>query len=440
MAAKCTSHKTKVAAMFCESCKEKICQGCSIHEQHTQIPLMDIREAFANLCSEHQFINNNIKSLERKAKESVTSCIKTVQDAGDEMVKTLANVRMNEVEITKKIQKIENGSDPIEEKYLQAKKLRKTESKYSQSQRLVFIQSQNDLGIIHVPKMIGRVEWVAEDQELVELCSFRTSKSSFIKSICPVNSSKAWVLHYTDKAIYLVDCNGQILEERNLGERIEDFCLTTSGEVLFTSWNGFELKKHTKDNRVISLFTFEECYTTRGLCFKGEDVMVCLCSSNPQKPTMLAKMSIADETATKLDYSAKHGFMEPGRVNCTIGDTIAVIDWCDTGRFLKGVDGYGKCLWTWKGEMKTGPEMSPFKPYDVLICNINGEKRFLVTLKGPDWNKICSLDINGGAAKCIYTGETDSCDGAIAADQEGNIWIGDQKGRVHIMKAVKSKG
>ncbi|XP_021367066.1 uncharacterized protein LOC110459231 [Mizuhopecten yessoensis] len=435
MTTKCASHPANEATLLCETCKRKICLECSNHEKHTQIPMKEVKKVLEDLTSEQYSVINAIKSLERKAKTSVDSVIQEVQKTGQEMVQKIADVRQNEAATARLMDGILKGQrDSIEEKYLKAKDLKSSRSQYTRCKRLEFIQSHYHMGII--PKAIGRLEWVTEDQELAELCSFKTSKSSFIRSIWPVDSSKAWILHYRDEALHLIDYNGQILETRNFGERVEDFCLSPAGDILYTTWDGCELKKLTKDRESVSLHAFDSAYTTRGICFTGEDVIVCLCSKNKSKPTRLAKMSIAKSTAKELECTAKIGFFEPGRVSCTLGGVMAVIDWKDTGRFVKVIDRDGNTRSTWNGEMKSESNISPFVPFDVSFCNINNDKRFLVTLTGSGWNKVCSVDVSGGNAKCIYTAEEKTCDGAIATDPDGQIWIGDEKGRIHIMAVL----
>ncbi|XP_021367065.1 uncharacterized protein LOC110459230 [Mizuhopecten yessoensis] len=435
MTSKCASHPANLATILCETCKRKICLECSSHEKHTQIQMKEVDKAIGELASEQYYVINAIKSLEKTAKTRMDNVIQEVQKTGNEMVQKIANYRQNETETTKLIDDILKGtSGSIEEKYLKAKELKSSKSQYTRSKRLEFIQSEYYMHSI--PKVIGRLEWVTEDQELAELCSFNTSKKNFIRSIWPVDSSKAWILHYDGEAIHLIDYNGQILESRNMGERVDDFCLSPVGDVLYTTWNGCELKKLPKGEESLSLHKFDPAYTTRGLCFKGEDVIVCLCSKSQSKPTRLAKMSISNRTAKELECTAQSGFFEPGRVSCTLGGVMAVIDWKDTGRFVNVIDRDGNSISTWKGEMKSESNISPFAPFDVSFCNINNEKRFLVTLTGSGWNKVCSVDVSGKNAKCIYTAEERSCNGAIATDPDGHIWIGDEKGRIHIMAVL----
>ncbi|XP_033743852.1 uncharacterized protein LOC117329809 [Pecten maximus] len=434
MTTNCRSHPGNVTTILCETCEKFICEDCYGHDEHDKIQVESIEQAYRNSHFNNHTINK-LKKMQHDVQARTDLVVDEVKKAGEGIFAKVVAAREIEIEIAQSIVKIKQGSDSIQEQYLKIIKAMK-KSKNTSSSHLEFIQSHYLETFI--PKIIGRLDYVASDQELVELCSFRVLNKIFIKSICIVDPSKAWILHYKDTAIHLVDYNGQILETRELGEVTEDFCITTTGDVLYTVWNGLELKKMVKDKDPISLHEFDRGYFTRGLCSKGDDVMVCLCSTRDSKPNRLAKMSCEERSARQLQFQAKTDFSEPGKVSCKNGSpsVIAVVDWNEAGRIVKAIDNDGKSLWEWNGQLHDGSKLSPFLPFDISFCNINERKRFLITLQGSKWNKICSIDLQGKDAKCIYTGHKDSCNGAIAIDPKNHIWIGDQNGIVHIMAAI----
>ncbi|XP_069131058.1 uncharacterized protein [Argopecten irradians] len=441
MASKCSSHPSNATTILCEECGKNICDACCTHKAHQQIKLMDVPNAYENLESNNQVVINCIKSLERKVQNRRDEVKAEVDKAASKLLSELEDIRKKEVAIAKSIEAIKQGGGSTEEKYLKTKQKLKTSQSLS-SRTLVFIPSHYISEII--PRVIGRLEYVAADQELVELCSFNTlSRNRFIKSMCIVDSTKAWILYYRDTSIHLVDYNGRVIDTQAISDKaIEDFCITTTGDVIFTDWDGSDLKRWNRKGKVkgsFSLHEFENGYTTRGLCKKGEDVLVCLCSVKRGMQTRVAKMSVREQSARELKFTAANtDFLEPGRVSCKSSDPviIAVVDWGESGRRIKAIDKEGKFLWEWKGEMGDGSEVSPFVPFDITFCNIKQQKRFLVTCHHTEWNKIYSISVNGGDAKCIYTGVNSSCDGAIIADPDGRIWIGDQNGVVHIMSPI----
>ncbi|XP_069129256.1 uncharacterized protein [Argopecten irradians] len=232
MTSKCPNHPSNLTTSLCEDCGKNICDDCYSHKAYQQINLVDIRKAYDNLKSNNQVTINSIKSL-KKVQNRKDEAKAEVDKAASKLLSELEDIRTKETAFAKSIEEIKQGGGSTEEKYLKIKQKLKTSQSVSSS-TLEFIPSHYVSEII--AKVIGRLEYVAADQELVELCSLNTlSRNRFIKSMCIVDSTKAWILYYRDTSIHLVDYNGRVIDTQVISEKaIEDFCIIKNGDVIFT--------------------------------------------------------------------------------------------------------------------------------------------------------------------------------------------------------------
>ncbi|KAL3875062.1 hypothetical protein ACJMK2_038000 [Sinanodonta woodiana] len=293
-----------------------------------------------------------------------------------------------------------------------------------------------------IPLTTARITHEASQRtETKILRSFRCGEENeTVHAIGPVSSDTAYACcGWGTRKLNLFKRDGQKIQSTTLNIQVNDITAFFDGKkqsLLVSSYKEKSIKMLDMDTLKTSDFAYISLFPG-GICSDGhKNIYVCL-RDNYQRPVsfgsrrMVAKLSSHGEilSAIEKDKEQHNIFGYPFRVAVNINGDICVSDYGDGTRGVNILTKEWKLRCTYKGPVGKTLE-KPFLPHGIC-CDSKGH--ILVS----DWNNDCVhvLDYDGQFLLFLFK-KKDGIEGpnAIALDGDGYLWVGDSRGKIHILK------
>lgn len=277
------------------------------------------------------------------------------------------------------------------------------------------------------------------------LSSFQFAKDDTIRAIVPCEKGKAWVTSYGKKEIQMVKKDGDIHKTLTLDLRINDIATTNDGGLVLTPNGGaggrqYQIKKMKPNGYIVDFINMKPLLPCSIEVTKDGQIYAGMVDSYNFNVTdssvrVIARFSAFGVIESKFQYDDKGArlFTQPYTIQENINYDIWIKDRTASaeGRLIV-LQNSGKFKFKYTGTMCPKTE-AKFNPGDfcvmsdgkVMVTDVNNHLIHLLNMDGVLLQFLNSQDEGGFFAPT-----------ALQIDNEGNIWVGNLKGRIQIMQNI----
>ncbi|XP_048775905.2 uncharacterized protein LOC125680390 [Ostrea edulis] len=255
-----------------------------------------------------------------------------------------------------------------------------------------------------------------------------------IHAIAPISRNEAWICcGWGSKEIHLYHSDGEMLVSVKLDIPVDHIVSTRNGNLLISSYNGNSIWRIDEQLSVTKFATLS--FIPRGMAMtETNEVYVCGVERNGSQDDLttqnrrhlIAKFAADGTFITDITISPH----DPHRLGVINENKLCFSDYSKNNkRQLVIMDKTGKILHTYTGKNEQKCQLeNPFYP---LGTQVDQYGHIIVA----DWNNDCVhlLDINGQFCQFLVNEDNDverPC--SLGLDRDGQLWVGDATGHVHV--------
>ena len=280
--------------------------------------------------------------------------------------------------------------------------------------------------------------------ELVSEFTCSDPAGSNVHAIRPVSESEAWVsCGWSSTDIMFYDKSGNQKASLTLDIQVDHLCLTSSGDVLASSYNGTTLHKidenlHISEFASLDFFPSGLCATNNGHIYVCGTIKLCSSMNGGQTKTskgkhkhVITRLSSIGEIVSEIDVSPH----DPHRLAVDQEGRIFFSDYgADKKRKFIVMAPTGQILKTYEGPLDINLTLdNTFYPLGVCLDRYGN-------LLVADWNNDCihMLNKDGQFVRFLLTKEHGiTCPNALAIDSEDQLWVGNGVGDIKVFRYVQ---
>lgn len=264
--------------------------------------------------------------------------------------------------------------------------------------------------------------------EVRHVATFEHRLDSVISAICPSSSNVAWVACNSDSVVAQYQRDGRETKRIYTDFYVDDMKVTQSGNLLVAPDLGTSIKfVNVQDPRTLDFASFYP-FVTRGVFISKEnDIYVSLRNETSAK---VVKMTSQGEIVreSQRDRGNQPLYSDPDKIAVNSVGDVVVLDWAT--KCVISVDIYGRYRFKYNGRIKRKVNCEIFTPTD-LVC----DKYDNILICDCDNSAVHMLDRHGQFLRFLVSVENGvSCPCSLALDEEGQLWLGEMNGQVHVIE------
>lgn len=265
------------------------------------------------------------------------------------------------------------------------------------------------------------------------ISTFEHKLSSVISAICPTSENVAWIACNSDATVVHYQIDGRERKRISTDFYVDDMKVTRNGNLLVAPDTGHVIKFLDVQSTDVIDFANVHPFATRGLHISDEnDIYVSIRSETTAK---VVKMTSAGEVVRELqrDRANVPLYSDPDKIAVNSHGDVIVLDWAT--KCVTSVDVYGRYRFKYNGKIKKGVHCESFAPTD-LVC----DKYDNILICDCDNNAVHMLNRHGQFLRFLISQENGvTCPSALALDNEGQLWLGEMNGQVHVIEYYANK-
>ncbi|XP_062616502.1 uncharacterized protein LOC134278199 [Saccostrea cucullata] len=265
------------------------------------------------------------------------------------------------------------------------------------------------------------------------ISTFEHKLNSVISAICPTSNNVAWVACNSDAVVAQYQKHGREIKRISTSFYVDDMKLTENGHLLVAPDMGNDVKFLNVQSTETINFTKLHPFVTRGLFISKEnDLYVSLHKENMAK---VIKMNSSGEILRELykDRANVPLYSDPDKIAVNSHGDVIVLDWAT--KCIISLDIYGRYRFKYNGKIKKVVHCEVFTPTDI-VC----DKYDNILICDCDNNAVHMLDRHGQFL-CFLVSEENgvTCPCALALDEDGQLWLGEMNGQIHVIQYYSNK-